>query len=54
MIIPFLMFQLKGFLKMLRSFGGRRGIGRGESERNKFTHEKIKFCERISDIEEDY
>jgi len=34
---------------MLRSFGGRRGIGRGGSERDKIKQEKVKnfggsFC----------
>jgi len=39
----------------LRSFGGRRGIGRGGSERDKITQEKMKsFWEKDSDVEEDY
>ena len=34
---------------MLRSFGGRRGIGRGGSKRDKITQEMLKsFRERVS------
>ena len=40
---------------MLRSFGGRRGIGRGGSKRDKITQEMVKsFWEKDSDVEEDY